>query len=58
MCEGFGYVGLTLESALNTARDGDDRDVATPGSAVKVLVIAAREDLTILGEVKGVLGWE
>ena len=47
----LGYAGLRLDAARNAAPRGDS-DVAAPGSAVRGLVVAAREDLTILDEVR------
>jgi len=56
VCRAFGYVGLRLDQAANAASPAD-RDISLPESAVRVLVIAAREDLAILRQVKQVLGW-
>jgi acetate kinase len=56
VCRSFGYVGLRLDPAAN-ASSPVDRDIALADSAVRVLVIAAREDLAILREVKRVLDW-
>ncbi|HEX8967254.1 MAG TPA: acetate/propionate family kinase [Chloroflexota bacterium] len=53
----FGYVGLRLDRRLNEAAATDDRDIAAGDSAVRVLVIGAREDLTIVRQVRQVLGW-
>ena len=50
----LGYLGLRLDAAANTARQ-DDTDIATPGARVRVLVLEAREDLTVLAEVKRLL---
>jgi acetate kinase len=52
----FDYVGLRLDPAANEASPAD-RDISQPDSAVRVLVISAREDLAILRQVKQVLGW-
>ena len=56
VCRSFGYMGLRLDPAAN-ASSPVDRDIALADSAVRVLVIAAREDLAILREVKRVLDW-
>ena len=56
VCRAFGYVGLRLDPAAN-ASSPVDRDISLADSAVRVLVIAAREDLAILREVKRVLDW-
>jgi acetate kinase len=50
----FGYVGLQLLPARNEARSADT-DIADRESAVRVLVITAREDLSILREAKRLL---
>lgn len=44
------FAGLTLDEEAN-ALSNADRDIAAPGSRVRVLVLRAREDLTILKEV-------
>jgi acetate kinase len=53
VCEPFGFLGLRLHET----NDAADREISTPGSAVRVLVIAAREDLSILREVVRIVGW-
>lgn len=55
-CERFGFLGLELDAARNAARPAD-ADVASAASRVRVLVIAAREDLAILRQVRAVLKW-
>jgi acetate kinase len=50
----FTYAGLRLEAAANEAPAGDV-DVAPSDAAVRVLVVAAREDLAVLWEVKRLL---
>jgi acetate kinase len=55
---GLEYLGLHLDDEANAAATGaTDVDIAAPESTVRVLVIAAREDLTIVREVRRVLGW-
>jgi acetate kinase len=44
------FAGLELAEQANASVD-DDRDVAAPGSRIRVLVVRAREDLAILQEV-------
>ena len=56
VCRAFGYVGVRLDAAANEGSPVD-RDISRSDSAVRVLVISAREDLAILREVKHVLGW-
>jgi acetate kinase len=48
-CEGFGFLDLALDLDLNQATP-IDRDIAQPGSQVRVLVIHAEEDWSIAQE--------
>jgi acetate kinase len=50
----FGYAGLRLDEPRNAASIGDT-DVAADDSRVHVLVVAAREDLAVLSEVRRLL---
>jgi acetate kinase len=54
VCENLGYLGLALD---RTANDGcqPDADIATPASTGPILVIATREDVTIVRETRRVL---
>lgn len=54
VADALGYVGLRLDEARNASPTGDT-DVAAGDSGVRVLVVAAREDLAILGEVRRLL---
>ncbi|WP_376794175.1 acetate/propionate family kinase [Thermogemmatispora sp.] len=45
-CETLGFLGLALDPARN-ANPGSDADIASPNSAVRVLVIRAEEDWMI-----------
>ena len=47
---GLEFAGVQLASAPTTPEG--DRDVSTAHSAVRVLVVAAREDLSVLAEVR------
>jgi acetate kinase len=52
---GLGFLGVSGDAARN--RDGSgDREIGAPGSPVRSLVIAAREDLEIARQVRQVLG--
>lgn len=51
----FAFLGLYLDEGANGAAEGD-RDLATRDSAVRVLAIAAREDLSVLAEVRRLIG--
>jgi acetate kinase len=48
-CANFGFVGLELDAAANLAA-GSDREISTPSSKVRVLVLKAEEDWTIAKE--------
>jgi acetate kinase len=47
-------LGLELDAQLN-AKCQPDADIARPGSPGRILVIAAREDVTMLEEVSRVI---
>lgn len=55
VCRGLEFLGIELDSKANK-RTKPDADIATPASRTRVLVIAAREDLTMLAEVVRVIG--
>ena len=48
-CEQLGFLGLELDAAANT-QGLSDRDIATPDSAVRILIIRAQEDWAIARE--------
>src|SRR5205823_11135041 len=50
VCAGLECLGLELDGAANASRRPDD-DVARPESRGRILVIATREDVTMLREV-------
>jgi acetate kinase len=54
-CENLGFLGLELDRAANETRK-PDADVALPASAARILIIATREDLTIMRETRRLLG--
>ncbi len=54
VCERLGFLGVELDPELN-ARSIPDSDVATSESAVRVLVIAAREELVVARAVRALL---
>lgn len=51
---GLGFLGVAVDREPNEQGSGD-RDIAPPGVAVRVLVIAAREDLEIARAVRSLL---
>jgi acetate kinase len=55
--ERLGYLGAVLDPARNDA-DPVDKDIAAAESPVRVYVIAAREDLSILRLTRRVLDWD
>jgi acetate kinase len=54
-CEAFKFLGLQLDPALNESHPVD-RDIATPDSAVRILVIHTQEDWAIAQATQAVLG--
>ena len=54
-CRGLGFLGVRLDPAANAHAVGD-ADVTAAGAPVRVLVVAAREDLEIARQVREVLG--
>jgi len=51
---GLGFLGVAVDQVPNAERSGD-RDIAPPRALVRVLVIAAREDLEIARAVRALL---
>jgi acetate kinase len=54
VCERLGFLGVELDPALNE-HSAPDQDIARAGSAVRVLVIAAREELVVARAVRALL---
>jgi acetate kinase len=54
-CRDLRVLGLELDADANASRP-PDADVAAKGSRARILVVAAREDVTMLREVRRVLG--
>jgi acetate kinase len=55
LARALAYLGLRLDGDRNAAVEGDT-DIAAADSAVRTLVITAREDLAVLREVTRLLG--
>ena len=55
VCENLNYLGLELDQTANKTCK-PDADVAMPASAARILVIATREDLTIMRETRQLVG--
>ena len=53
--DGLGFMGVELHREHNAAVTGDEADVATEGSRVRVLVIPTNEEKTIARDVVRVL---
>lgn len=53
--EGLGFLGVLLDRRRNTT-GSEDREISSPKSKVRALVVGAREDLQIAREVRRVLG--
>jgi acetate kinase len=56
VCENLNFLGLELDRSANETCQAD-ADVAVPASAVRILVIATREDLAIMRETRRLLAW-
>jgi acetate kinase len=53
--DGLGFLGVAIDPAANEAAGDADADVSAPGAAARTLVLHAREDLEIAGQVREVL---
>ncbi len=51
---GLGYLGVELDTTANEGAEGD-MSIGAAGAPVRVLVVAAREDLEIASQVRGLL---
>jgi acetate kinase len=54
--DGLGFLGIAAEPEPNDSGTGD-REIGAPAAAVRTLVIAAREDIEIAGQVRATLAW-
>jgi acetate kinase len=55
VCGRLGFLGVELDREANIASK-PDAEVAVPGSRVRVIVLAAREELVVARAVRGLLG--
>jgi len=55
VCENLNYLGLELDRKANETCK-PDADIATRASTARILVIATREDLTIMREIRQLVG--
>jgi acetate kinase len=53
-CRRLSHLGIAIDESRNAEPDLDDADVTGPGARVAVVVVEAREDLVIAGEVRRV----
>jgi acetate kinase len=53
--ERLGFLGVVIDGERNAAAAGIDADVSADRASVRTLVIRAREDIEIAGQVRGVL---
>lgn len=51
-CQGLEFLGVSIDAELNGSVEAVDADVSTPGAAVSVTVVHAREDLEIASEAR------
>jgi acetate kinase len=55
VCENLDYLGLEIDRTANE-NCKPDADIAMPASTARILVIATREDLTIMRETRRLVG--
>ncbi len=55
ICARLGFLGVRLDEQANTAAE-PDADISAQGSPVRVVVVAAREDVVAARAVRGLLG--
>jgi acetate kinase len=53
--DGLGFLGVAVDPAANAAAAGDT-DISAGGASARTVVVAAREDLEIVRQVRAVLG--
>ena len=53
--DGLRFLGVAIDAAANDGAD-EDADIAATGAPVRTLVVRAREDLEIAGQVRALLG--
>lgn len=56
VCAELGFLGIELDHARNEETAGAEREIATPGARVRVLVIPTNEELMIARETARVVG--
>jgi acetate kinase len=54
--DGLAYLGIAIDPERNAADTAGDREIGSADAPVRALVIEAREDVQIAGEVRRVLG--
>ena len=53
--DGLGFLGVRCDEERNSRGSGD-REIGAPGAQARALMISAREDIEIAGQVRGCLG--
>ena len=56
LVDGLGFLGLALDPDADAAAVGAEGDVSAPGAPARTVVVHAREDLVIAGQVAATLG--
>jgi acetate kinase len=54
-CSGLSHLGIAIDDRRNAEPDDGDADLTAPGARVGVVVLEAREDIVIAGEVRRLL---
>lgn len=54
-CSGLGWLGVSLDEHGNTTVTGSDAEISGPGSAVRTVVVHAREELVIAADCRRLL---
>ena len=55
VCDSFKFLGMTIDSDMNSARSGADRLVSGASSSVKVLVVATNEEIMIARDTAAII---
>lgn len=55
-CSGLGWLGVSLDEHANTTVTDSDAEISAPGSAVRTVVVHAREELVIAADCRRLLG--
>ena len=50
VCDGLKYLGIEIDNELNKVLRGEEKELSTPNSKVRVVVIPTDEELTIASD--------